>query len=53
MAVDAARCVARWWCSLVRPATGHPLRLDGILMVKPAADGLCEEFREWWHSDES
>ena len=52
LAVDEARCVARWWCALVRPATGQTVRLDGIMMVKPAADGLCEAFREWWHSDE-
>ena len=54
LAVDEVRCVARWWCSFTRPATGHPVRLDGILMVKQAAaDGRCEVFREWWHSDES
>ena len=52
LAVDEARCVARWWCSLTRPATGHRVQLDGILMVEPAADGLCRAFREWWHSDE-
>ena len=52
LAVDAARCVARWWCSLTRPATGHAVQLDGILLVEPTADGLCEVLREWWHSDE-
>ncbi len=52
LAVDEARCVARWWCSLKRPATDQAVRLDGIMMVEPAADGLCEVFREWWHSDE-
>ena len=52
LAVDAERCVARWWCALVRPATGHPVRLDGILLVEPTADGTCEVVRGWWHSDE-
>jgi len=52
LAVGEERCVARWWCALARPATGHPVRIDGILMLKPTTDGLGEEFREWWHSDE-
>jgi hypothetical protein len=29
-----------------------PVKLDGILLVKLNDDGLCEEFREWWHKQE-
>ncbi len=53
LAVGEERCVARWWCALARPTTGHPVRIDGILMLKPTTDGLGQEFREWWHSDEA
>ena len=53
LAVGEERCVARWWCTLARPDTCHPVRIDGILMLKPTTDGLGEEFREWWHSDEA
>ncbi len=43
---------ARWWCAFTRAATAQAVRLDGILKVTMSAEGLCEEFREWWHSDE-
>ena len=33
-------------------SVGGPVRLDGILIVEPTADGACKVFREWWHSDE-
>ncbi|MFQ5568594.1 MAG: nuclear transport factor 2 family protein [Rhodothermales bacterium] len=52
LAVGEQRCVARWWCTLVRMATGRTARLDGILMVEPTKESLCAVFREWWHSDE-
>jgi hypothetical protein len=43
---------ARWWCSFVRASTGRKIRLDGILQATFDEQGLCTEFREWWHSDE-
>lgn len=44
--------IARWGCSFTRKATGRKITLDGILLARFDADGLCYEFREWWHSDE-
>lgn len=43
---------ARWWCSFTRVGTGRNIRIDGILRAVFDAEGLCSEFREWWHSDE-
>jgi ketosteroid isomerase-like protein len=49
---EASRGVAHWWCSFTRQSTGKIVHLDGILLAQRDVDGLCEEFREWWHSDE-
>jgi SnoaL-like protein len=43
---------ARWQCSFRRVATGREVRLDGILQATFDEQGRCNEFREWWHSDE-
>jgi ketosteroid isomerase-like protein len=53
LSVDGSRGVARWQTSLTRTATGRRVRIDGILLVEMTDDGLCREFREWWHSDEA
>ena len=53
LAVGEGRCVAWWACAFTRPATGQPVQIDGILVLKPTPDGSGQEFREWWHSDES
>jgi hypothetical protein len=41
--------IARWWASFRSISSGKPVELDGIFVVHMDADGLCEEFREWWH----
>ncbi len=45
--------LAHWWCSLLHTGTGRRVHIDGIFFVRLDADGLCDLFREWWHSRES
>ena len=52
LATIGNRGIARWWCSLVRLMDQRAVKLDGIFQVDFSENGLCEEFREWWHSDE-
>ena len=44
--------IAHWRANFVRVPSRVPVKLDGILLVKLNDDGLCEEFREWWHKQE-
>lgn len=46
------RGLAHWSCSLMRITSGKRVRLDGILQAEFDENGLCVNFREWWHSDE-
>jgi hypothetical protein len=41
--------IARWWASFRSTSSGEPGELDGIFVIRMGADGLCKEFREWWH----
>jgi len=43
---------AHWTCTFNRES-GDKITIDGVLRAILNEDGLCEEFREWWHSDES
>ena len=52
LAVSGDTGVARWRCRFFRVPAGHEVRLDGVLTARLDRDGLCEEFREWWHSSE-
>lgn len=52
LAVRENKGWARWWCSFLRVGTGREVRIDGILQATFDEQGLCTEFREWWHSDE-
>jgi hypothetical protein len=52
LAVDAARGIARWRSRFERLATGAHARLDGIAVCTFDREGLCTEFREWWHAEE-
>ncbi len=52
LAVEGAVGMARWHTSLVRPASGVRVELDGVLLAEFDADGRCRVFREWWHSSE-
>ena len=44
--------IARWRANFRRVPSKTPVKLDGNFLVKLDADGLCEEFREWWHKQE-
>jgi ketosteroid isomerase-like protein len=52
LSVDECRGLAHWRCSFTRETTGRVVNLDGIIMIRSSQNGLCEDFREWWHSDE-
>ena len=43
---------AHWRCTFNRE-NGDQVIIDGMLRAILDEDGLCEEFREWWHSNES
>lgn len=43
---------AHWICTFERK-DGSRVTVDGMLRAIIDQDGLCEEFREWWHSSES
>ena len=51
LAVVGLRGIARWCCSLLHLETRKRVNVDGIFQVDFDEDGLCREFREWWHSD--
>lgn len=40
---------AMWANSFTRAGTDDPVRLEGILKASFHDDGLCREFRQWWH----
>lgn len=40
---------AMWANSFTRAGTEDPVRLEGILKASFDEDGLCHEFRQWWH----
>lgn len=48
-AVAGAAGMARWHASFVSLADGKPKELDGVLRAEFDDEGLCREFREWWH----
>ncbi len=52
LSVTDAQGIARWKCRFQRRSTDADVRLDGVLTVRMGEDGLCREFREWWHSSE-
>jgi ketosteroid isomerase-like protein len=53
LAVEGDRAWCRWWCDFTRLATGVQVKLDGIFQCDFTAEGLCLEFREWWHAEET
>ena len=52
LAVTDGAGICHWQCLFEREATGSPVRLDGIFVVRFDAAGRCVAFREWWHSSE-
>jgi hypothetical protein len=53
LAVGEERAWCRWWCDYTRLANGNRVKLDGIFQCEFTAEGLCSEFREWWHAEET
>jgi hypothetical protein len=53
LAVSEERAWCRWWCNYTRLASGVQVQLDGIFQCSFTAEGLCSEFREWWHAQET
>ncbi len=52
LAGSAAPYVAHWTCEFTRISSGRRITVDGIFVLRFDDQGHCEEFREWWHSDE-
>lgn len=52
LAVTDSQCIGRWKCRFRRVPEDKEVRIDGVLVARMTADGLCREFREWWHSSE-
>jgi uncharacterized protein (TIGR02246 family) len=41
--------IAHWRSGFTRLTSNSAVELDGIFLVKLDGNGLCTEFREWWH----
>jgi hypothetical protein len=52
VAVTAEVGVTRWIASHTNPRERRVHRMDGVFVVTLTDDGLCDSFREWWHSQE-
>lgn len=46
--VAGNRTAVEWWTEMT--ASGEPATVAGALVLRFAADGRCEELREYWHS---
>ena len=44
---DGNRVAVEWWATMVDE--GEEATLPGCLLLRFAADGRCEELREYWH----
>ena len=53
LAADASAGLAHWRCTFTKLTTGQHVILDGIMQVTLDGQGLCSEFREWWHTNET
>jgi hypothetical protein len=47
VAEDARRAAVEWWVTMLNG--GAEVTLTGVLVLRFASDGLCEELREAWH----
>ncbi len=41
--------IARWQSSFTIIESGKRIALDSLFLVQFEENGLCREFREWWH----
>ena len=49
LATTDAGGIAHWHSEFTSLTSNSAVELDGIFLVKLDGDGLCTEFREWWH----
>jgi hypothetical protein len=47
VSADARKAAVEWWVTMLNG--GAEVTLTGILFLRFAPDGLCEELREAWH----
>lgn len=52
ISVSGCQGIARWWASFKRVTSGVMVSLDGVFLLEFTSEGLCCEFREWWHRAE-
>jgi uncharacterized protein (TIGR02246 family) len=48
--VAGERAAVEWWAQML--SDGEEVTLPGILYLRFAPDGRCEELRETWHAEE-
>lgn len=48
--VSGDRAAVEWWATML--SDGEEVTLPGILYLRFASDGRCEELREAWHAEE-
>ncbi len=53
LAVTEITGVVHWQSSFIRLTSRKQVDLDGIMTISLNDDGLCTEFKEWWHRRES
>lgn len=53
LSFDGITGVAHWNAEITRTITGRRFSIDGIIKAEFDTEGLCIEFREWWHSNEN
>jgi ketosteroid isomerase-like protein len=49
--VEGGRAAAEWWATMEDEEDGE-VTLPGCLILRFAADGRCEELREYWHLEQ-
>lgn len=52
LSFDGIVGLAHWTCHVTRTISGRRFTLDGILAVGFDDEGKCNDFKEWWHSNE-
>ncbi len=53
VSLSGDRGIARWWAEFTRGSSGTRAVLDGMFLLEFDNEGLCREFREWWHIAET
>jgi hypothetical protein len=51
--VREMRGAAHWHTRFTSIETGLPVEIDGVLLAEFDSAGVCNVFREWWHSTET